>query len=73
MPALWCSQGLWLPSFASTVGDGAVTRVMNAGARDTNPIDVDLIRALSDIARITRKPGQKLETRLSELRRECAT
>jgi hypothetical protein len=47
MPTLWCSQGLWLPSFAGTVGDGSVTRVMNAGARDANPIDVDLIRVLS--------------------------
>lgn len=47
-------------------------RVCNAGARELGPrMDVDLIRYLSDLAKLTRKPGQTLQCRLNELRLEC--
>lgn len=43
--------------------------VRHAGRRGPS-VDVDLIRALSDQARTTRRPGQTLQSRLNELRRE---
>lgn len=47
-------------------------RVIHAGSRELGPqVDVDLIRQLSDRARLTRRPGQTLQSRLNELRREC--
>ena len=46
-------------------------RIYHAGSRERRAADVDLIRLLSDRARITRKPGQTLQARLNELRREC--
>jgi hypothetical protein len=49
-----------------------MNRIYHAGSREQGPkVDVDLIRALSDRARITRRPGQTLQSRLNELRREC--
>jgi hypothetical protein len=33
--------------------------------------DVDLIREISVIARTTRRPGQTLQARFNEVRREC--
>lgn len=45
-----------------------MNRIYHAGAREANSINVDLIRALSDHARDTRKPGQTLQSRLNELR-----
>lgn len=45
-------------------------RVYRVGNRSES--DVDLIRVLSDEARVTRKPGQTLHSRLNELRQECA-
>ena len=46
-------------------------RVCNIGVRGDGPrVDVDLIRSLSDRARMTRRPGQTLQSRLNELRRE---
>ena len=47
-----------------------MNRIYHAGSRETCRVDVDLIRALSDVARITRRPGQTLQSRLNELRRE---
>lgn len=47
-------------------------RIYHAGSREQGvKMDVDLIRALSDHARLTRRPGQTLQSRLNELRREC--
>jgi hypothetical protein len=47
-------------------------RIYHAGSREREPsINVDLLRALSDCARVTRKPGQTLQSRFNELRREC--
>jgi hypothetical protein len=47
-------------------------RVYHAGSREREPgIDAELLRALSERARVTRKPGQTLEARFDELRQEC--
>lgn len=44
-------------------------RIYHAGSREREPgIDADLLLALSDHARVTRKPGQTLQSRLNELR-----
>jgi hypothetical protein len=49
-----------------------VNRIYHAGSREQGVrVDIDLIRALSDRARTTRKPGQTLQSRLNELRQEC--
>ena len=45
-----------------------IHRIYNAGSREANPMDVDMIRVLSDEARATRRPGQTLQARLNELR-----
>jgi hypothetical protein len=52
--------------------EGGVNRIYHAGSREQGVrVDIDLIRALSDRARTTRKPGQTLQSRLNELRQEC--
>jgi hypothetical protein len=38
---------------------------------ETIRVHSDWIRHLSDLARTTRRPGQTLQSRLNELRREC--
>jgi hypothetical protein len=45
-------------------------RVYHAGSRERESIDAELLRTLSEHARLTRKPGQTLEARFDELRQE---
>ena len=46
-------------------------RVWNAGSREKKPtIDTETLRKLSEIAQLTRKPGQAHHERLAELRKE---
>jgi hypothetical protein len=47
-------------------------RIYHAGSREQGVrMDIDLIRDLSEAAKVTRRPGQTLHSRLNELRREC--